>query len=111
MQNVRHGKFVLFRSPTTPGGTNTFINSGTNLGIFPTGGFSRLTGIFSTVGSLTLQWQFGVHSGNYQVTSSLVINSGASILDVLNFGLYVNFTVTAANSQTPTFVVMGEPLR
>jgi hypothetical protein len=53
----------------------------------------------------------GVHSGDYQVTSSVVINSGATIFDQLNYGLYVNFTVTAANSQMPKYYVMGEPLR
>jgi hypothetical protein len=109
--NIRHGRFAFFRSPSTPNGKNTTVISGTDLGTYQTGGFSRLTGIFSTVGSMTLRYQIGVHSGNYQVTSSVVINSGASVFDVLNFGLYVNFTVTQANSQVPTFLVMGEPIR
>jgi len=30
---------------------------------------------------------------------------------VLNYGLYVNFTITAARSQAPTYVLLGEPLR
>jgi hypothetical protein len=60
---------------------------------------------------MTLRWQMGVHSGNFQVTSSIVINSGATIFDQLNYGIYVNFTVTAANSQTPTFFLLGEPIR
>jgi hypothetical protein len=111
MNNVRHGRFAFFRSPAVPGGGATTIPGSTDLGTYQTGGFSRLTGIFSTVGSMTLQYRMGVHSGNYQVTSSVVINSGGSTFDVLNFGLYVNFTVTAANSQVPTYVVLVEPLR
>jgi hypothetical protein len=67
--------------------------------------------MFSTVGSMTLRWQMGVHSGDYQVTSSVVINSGGSIFDQMNYGIYANFTITAASSQTPKFLIMGEPLR
>ena len=106
--NMRHGRFAFFRSPSVPGGTNTTIPGSTDLGTYQTGGFSRLTGIFSTVGSMTLQYRMGVHSGNYQVTSSVVINSGGTVFDVLNYGLYVNFTLTAANSQTPSYIILGE---
>jgi len=53
----------------------------------------------------------GVHSGDYQVSSSFVVNSGPQLFDVLNYGLYVNFTVTAAQSNAPDFLVMGEPIR
>jgi hypothetical protein len=67
--------------------------------------------MFSSVGSMTLRWQMGVHSGDYQVTSSVVINSGATTFDQVNYGLYVNFTVTAANSQAPRFFLLGEPIR
>ena len=31
--------------------------------------------------------------------------------DQLNFGLYANFSVVLANSQAPTFVLIGEPIR
>jgi hypothetical protein len=68
-------------------------------------------GLFQSVGSMTLRWQMGVHSGDYQVTSSIVINSGNTVFDQLNYGLYVNFTITAANSQTPKYLMIGEPLR
>ena len=111
MKNIRHGRFAFFRSPVTPGGSSTTIPGSTDLGTYQTGGFSRLTGLFSVVGSMTLQYRMGVHSGNYQVTSSVVINSGGSILDVINYGLHANFTITAANSQTPTFLLLGEPIR
>lgn len=111
MQNIRHGKFCFFRSPSTPAGAATTIPGSTDLGTFQCGGFSRFTGIFSTVGSMTLRYQMGVNSGNYQVSSSIVVNSGGAVFDVINYGLYVNFTITAANSQTPTFFLLGEPIR
>jgi hypothetical protein len=111
MSNIRHGRKVLFRSPPTPGGNATTIPESTDLGTYQVGGFSRFTGLFQSVGSMTLRWQMGVHSGNFQVTSSIVINSGATIFDQLNYGIYVNFTVTAANSQTSTYVSFGESLR
>jgi hypothetical protein len=67
--------------------------------------------MFGSVGSMTLRRQMGVHSGEYQVTGSVVTNSGGTIFDQLNYGPYVNFTVTGANSQTPRYIVMGEPVR
>ena len=109
--NLRHGRFCFFRSPATPGGNNTTVVSGSDLGTVQTGGFSRITAMFSVVGSMTLQFRSGVHSGNYLVNSSVTINSGSTILDMLNFGLYLNVNVTAANSQTPTFLLLGEPVR
>lgn len=109
--NIRSGRFCLFRNPSTPAGTPSRVDSGFDFGTFQVGGYSRFVGMFSSVGSFTLRWQMGVHSGDYQVSSSVVINSGGTVLDVLNHGLYVNFSVTQANSQTPTFIVLGEPLR
>ena len=60
---------------------------------------------------MTLQWQMGLHSGDFQVTSSILISSGNSTFDQVNFGIYANFTIIAANSQTPDYLVMGEPIR
>jgi hypothetical protein len=111
MNVKQHGRFPLFQSPSNPGGNSTTIPGPTNLGAYDTGGYSRLAGLFSTVGSMTLRWQMGVYSGNYQVASSVVINSGGTIFDVINYGRFTNFTITAANSQTPTYVILGEPLR
>ena len=43
---------------------------------------------------------------------SFAVNSGAAVFDVLNFGRYVDFSVTAANSQLlGAALVYGEPLR
>ena len=111
MSNIRHGRKVFFRSPSLPGGSPTTIPGSTNLGTYQCGGFSRFTGVFGSVGSMMLQWQMGVHSGDFQVTSSILISSGNSIFDQLNYGVYVNFSIIAANSQTPDFLMMGEPLR
>jgi hypothetical protein len=111
MQNIRHGRFALFRSPATPGGSPTGINSGTDFGTFQVGGFSRFVGVFSTISSLTLQWQTGTHSGDFQVTSSVVINSGSTIFDQINYGLYTNFRITAATSQAWRGVIVGESIR
>jgi hypothetical protein len=43
--------------------------------------------------------------------SSVVINSGGTIFDVINYGRFTNFAITAANSQTPSYVILGESLR
>src|SRR5262245_694036 len=109
--NVRHGRFALFRNPATPGSTPSRVDSGSDLGTFQVGGFSRFTGMFQTVGSLTLQWRMGVHSGDYQVSSSVVINSGNTVFDALNLGLYVNFSITQGTSQAPRFLIIAEPIR
>lgn len=111
MSNIRHGRKVLFRSLATPGGSPATIPGSTGLGTYQTGGFSRFTGVFGSVGSMTLQWQMGVHSGDYQLTSSVLISSGQTVFDQLNFGIYANFSIIAANSQTPDFMIMGEPTR
>ena len=111
MHNIKHGRFALFRSPALPGGSPATIPGSTNLGTYAVGGYSRFVGVFGSVGSMTLQWQMGCHSGDFQVTSSIVINSGGVIFDQVNYRLYVNFTVTAANSQTPRFFLLGEPIR
>src|SRR5215468_3511243 len=89
----------------------TRIDSGTNIGTFPVGQFARINGLFSTISSLTLAYRMGADSGNFIVTSSVVINSGASVFDVINYGRVVNFQVTAGTSQAPTFFLQGESVR
>ena len=111
MTNIRHGRFVFTQSPRVPAGSPTTIPGSTDLGTYQVGGFSRFVGMLSTVGSMTLRWQMGVHSGDYIVSSSILVSSGLTLFDQLNVGLYVNFTVIAANSQTPKFVLIGEPIR
>jgi hypothetical protein len=58
----------------------------TGLGVCNAAKFSRFTGLFSIVGSATLQWKMGVQSGNFQVTSVVAINSGPYIFDQINYG-------------------------
>jgi hypothetical protein len=111
LQNLRHGRAVFVRSPATPAGTPLSVPGSIGLGVYQTGGFSRFVGMFIAVGSATLQYRMGVHSGAYQVSSAVVINSGNSILDVLNYGLYADFAFTASVSQAPRFVIIGEPVR
>jgi hypothetical protein len=67
--------------------------------------------LFSVVGSATLQWRYGVSSGQYQVTSSVAIGSGGYVFDQLNYGRFVDFAFTAINSQTPSYFIAAEPLR
>ncbi len=105
-QKILAAKTLLFQ------GLAVSVPGSTNLGTFSTGGYARFTGMFSATGSMTVQWQMGVASGNYQVTSSVVINSGpGTIFDQLSYGRHTNFTITAANSQAPTYFVSGEPMR
>jgi hypothetical protein len=97
------GDMLVFVSPTVPGGTATGINSGTDLGTRQVGGFSRITGMWSGISSTTMQYRMGVHSGDYQVTSSFVVNSGPQLFDVLNYGLYVNFSITRRRARPRNF--------
>jgi hypothetical protein len=81
------------------------------LGAFEVGKYSRLCGLFSVIGSATIRYRFGIDAGAYQVSSSFTINSGAATFDVLNFGRFADFAVTAANSQVLAALIFAEPLR
>jgi hypothetical protein len=100
-----HARRTLFAA--APGA----LVGSTGLGVYKTDKHSRFTGLFSIVGSATLQWRYGVSSGQYQVTSSVVINSGAVVFDQLSYGRYVEFGFNSVNSQTPSYFIAGEPLR
>jgi hypothetical protein len=92
---------------------NAAITTGgsADFGQFNVGRYSRLTGLVSTVGSLTLRIRTGVVSGSYQVSSSFAANSGASVIDCLNFGQYGYFDITAAQSTVYSLVLQADPLR
>ena len=92
------------------GAAATVVGS-TGLGVYDVSKYSRFTGLFSVVGSVTLRWRMGVQSGSYVVTSSTVINSGPAVFETLNYGRFSEWTFLAANSQTPTYIVQAEPLR
>jgi hypothetical protein len=89
------------------------VTGSTGLGAFNVQPYSRLTGLFSVVGSLTFQYRLGINSGSWLVSSTFVVNSGGSVFDVLNIGGNVaDFGFTAANSQANIAVnLLGEPLR
>ncbi len=89
------------------------VPGSTGLGAYDVKAYSRFTGLFSVVGSLTFLYRLGVNSGTYQVSSSFVVNSGGSAFDVLNVGGNVaDFSFSAANSQSNVVAhVLGEPLR
>jgi hypothetical protein len=87
------------------------ISGSTGLGVYPVDGYSRFVGILSTIGSMTLRWQMQAFSGTSLVSSSTTINSGSSLLDVRNYGKFVDLSVTAANSQVATVLILGDPSR
>jgi hypothetical protein len=100
------GRRTLFSGISTTG----IVNS-VGLGVYNVAGFCRFAGLFTVTGSVNFQWRMGVSSGSWSATSSTVINSGGFILDNLIFGNYAEFSFTAANSQTPTYMVAGEAIR
>lgn len=94
------------------GETALSVPGSTGLGTFYVAGYSRFAGLFNIVGSITLQYQMGVNSGTYQVSSTFTVNSGGSNFDVLNFGHYAQFTISVANSQDGVVAfVYGDPSR
>ena len=72
-------------------GTAASVPGSTGLGAYSTSKYARFGGVLSVVGSVTLRWRMGIDDGNYQVTSSVVINSGAAVFDVLNYGRFTDF--------------------
>ena len=90
---------------------NSTITASTGLGTYLTGGFTRFTGLFSTVGSLTLTYRMGVSSGTYQVSSALAIISGSTVVDVLAYGAVTEFGWTAVQSTLWSGVLFGQIAR
>jgi hypothetical protein len=87
------------------------IGGSADFGAFNVGRYCRFTGLVSTVGSLTLRISTGVASGSFQFSSNFAANSGASVIDCLNFGQYGYFDITVAKSTVYSLVIHGEPLR
>lgn len=83
-------------------------SDGAVLGVYPVAGYSRLTGMFSIVGSATLRIRTGPTSGTYAVSSTSAVNSGGSTFDYLLFGPVAEVALTPASSQTATVVVIGD---
>jgi hypothetical protein len=103
---------LILRKPlVSQHNANITTGGSADFGQFNVARFSRFTGLFSTVGSLTLRIRTGVLSGSFQVSSNFAVNSGASALDCLNFGQYGYFDITAAQSTVYSLILQGEPLR
>jgi hypothetical protein len=108
---IGHGRATLFTAVTSGVSTPAIP---VNLGAFNVEKYSRFTGLVNVgVGSLTVQYQLGVNSGTWIVSSTFAANSGGSAFDVLNPGGRVaNFNISAAaNSTAYTIGVIAEPLR
>jgi hypothetical protein len=87
-------------------------SGGVAFGTFNAGLYSRITGLVGNISSVTVRVQFGISSAAFQVSSSLVVNSGGGIIDLINYGRYVNLSLSQAGSQTLAGIAFyGEPLR
>ena len=87
-------------------------SAGTPIGVYDTGGYARLTGLLSVVGSATFRVEQGVNSGSFQVSSAFTVNSGGSSFDVVNLGNHTRLSLSQAASQSGIVVaVYGQPLR
>src|SRR5262245_59878356 len=106
MQLDSHGRYALVRTTSLSAANSTGLGTALN-----TARFSRFTGLFSIIGSATFVYRMGIATGVYQVTSSMVINSGGSVLDVINYGQFSEMFFSAINSQIASVVVLGEPVR
>ena len=84
-------------------------SGGAALGVFPAQRYSTFGGMVSGIGSLTLRAQFGINSGNYQVSSSFVANSGPMDFTMNNRGLFAGFTITQAASENAVILIYGQP--
>jgi len=93
-------------------GTSQTINGSLGLGTYAIGGYSRIVGQFSGVGSATFQWNSQQVSGTTLVASSIPVNAGLTVFDQVNYGgRFMNFAFSAANSANFTYFIVGEPAR
>lgn len=113
-----HGRATLITRVTsqiTQGGSQNF-------GQFYAAGYSRFTGylIANSVGNTgaVFRYRFAQDSGGpFQVSSAITVSSGATafsgtIVDVLNYGRYIDAAIISADSTTQySLLLMGEPLR
>jgi len=91
--------------------SNSFVGSGADFGAQLTSAFTRITGLASMIGSMTVRIRSQMDvSGPFLVTSNWSVNSGVNFLDVPNRADYTYFDVTAANSQVASLLIVGEPV-
>lgn len=105
---IGHRRQALYKSTAL----NVTGSAGVALGVYNATHYSRLAGLVSVIGSATLRYQLGVDSSAFQVSSTVAINSGAAVIDVLNYGHHVNLSFSqAASQQGMAVLIYGEPLR
>ena len=93
---------------------NVTVNSGSDFGGVLTSAYTRLTGLASVTGSLSIRLQGRMDPlGPVLVSSVWVANSGINFFDVPNRTPYTSFdiTVAATPGQTASILIVGEPLR
>lgn len=91
---------------------NATATASVGFGVFNVGQFSRVVGVFSTVGSLTFSHKYGPASGSYIVTSTFAANSGTSFFDAVAVGgFFAEFGFSMANSTVYSALIYGEPVR
>ena len=83
--------------------SNVFVGSGADFGAQLTSAFTRITGLASVIGSMTIRLRNQIDlSGPFLVASNWSVSSGVNFLDVPNRADYTYINVTAANSQVCT---------
>lgn len=92
---------------------NVFCGSGADFGAKNVSGFTRVSGIASVIGSVSIRMRSAINQAGPFITSSVwVANSGPTQFDAPNYGSYLSIDVTAAASQAAcSFAIYGEPLR
>jgi len=64
---------------------NTFVGSGADFGVKNVAGFTRIGGVASIIGSMTIRLRGGLNQvGPFFVNSTWSVNSGVSVLDAPN---------------------------
>jgi hypothetical protein len=73
---------------------NVTGSGGSSIGLIYSAPYARIAGLVSNISSVTLRHQMAADSsGVFQVSSSVVINSGGGVVDLSNFGHYSQFSI------------------
>ena len=102
----------LSRQALVTQGSGSAVSSGTDFGVKNVSGFTRITGLASVIGSMSIRMRAGIsETGPFIVTSTWTVNSGFSTMDAPNYGSCLSIDITATVSQSPTFQIFGDPVR
>lgn len=106
------GIAYLSRQALVTQSSGSVANSGADFGAKRVGGFTRITGLASVIGSMSIRMRTGIsETGPFFVSSTWIVNSGPNILDAPNYGSWTYFDITASLSQSPVFAIFGDPMR